>query len=74
MDVIIPSTRESMAARLGQVLYWVACGIGALIAAFGLYMLMTEPEIDRGASVAMIGSGGAVWLIGRACLYVLAGR
>jgi hypothetical protein len=61
-------------ARLGQVLYWAACGLAALIAATGAYILMTGPENDRGASVGMMGSSVVVWLIGRACLYVLAGR
>jgi hypothetical protein len=58
------------AARVGQAFYWIACGIAALITLF----LMSGPEIERPAAIMMMGAGGASWLIGRACRYLLAGR
>ena len=62
--------RRQMTARLGQVFYRVACGIAALITVF----LMSGPPIGREAALMMMVSGGVIWLIGRACHYLLAGR
>ena len=59
-----------MAARVGQAFYWIACGIAALITLF----LMSGPEIERPAAIMMMGAGGASWLIGRACRYLLVRR
>jgi len=65
-----------MAERLGRVFYWLGNGIvilWALLMAFALFM-------GRGAGEAQIILGIAaipvflIWVIGRACLYVLAGR
>ena len=36
--------------------------------------LMSGPEIERPAAIMMMGEGGASWLIGRACRYLLVGR
>lgn len=58
------------AARVGQAFYWIACGIAALMTLF----LMSGPEIERPAAIMMMGAGGASWLIGRACRYLLVGR
>jgi hypothetical protein len=35
---------------------------------------MSGPEIERSAALMMMGAGGATWLLGRACRYLLAGR
>ena len=59
-----------MAARLGQVFYWVACGIAALITLF----LISAPQIEREAALITMGAGALIWLVGRACRYLLAGR
>jgi hypothetical protein len=59
-----------MAARLGQAFYWAGCSIAALIAVF----LISGPEIDREAAQILMGSGGVIWLIGRACRYLFVGR
>ncbi len=67
-----------MAARLGNVLYWTASGIAALLAVFAVLSL--------GDAVFGTGSTGSaviwavmcsvaallVWLLGRAARYVLA--
>ena len=70
-----------MLARLGQVLYWAACGIAALCTAWGLFVfgiILVGGSTDPMATGLygtkwLIGAIGA-WLIGRATLYVLAGK
>jgi hypothetical protein len=64
-----------MAARFGEVLYWLGVIIAALLAALAAVGFIwgtgtTEPFAEI---VALI-MAGIVWLIGRACRYVLAGR
>ena len=65
--------RGSMLARLGNVLYWTGCLLGILlvVAAVALY---SDAPMDRLHSAIYIGLAVVVWLIGRACRYVLAGR
>jgi len=61
-----------MIARLGNVLYWMACGIAALLGALGAFEFFEHKN-----STAMIGLasfGLIVWLVGRACQYVLSGK
>jgi hypothetical protein len=61
-----------MIARLGNVLYWAACGVAALLGALGAYEFFVHKD-----SAAMIGLalfGLIVWLVGRACQYILAGK
>lgn len=63
-----------MVARLGNVLYWFASAVAVLALAGAAYSLAYG---QRGGDV-LAGLGAAfavlVWLIGRACRYVLAGR
>ena len=67
-----------MLARLGNVLYWTGCLLGILLvaAAVAFYSLAKRgtPEELLFISALLIGLGVVVWLIGRACRYVLAGR
>ena len=68
-----------MAARLGQVLYWVACGISVLlcliaVVAFSFAVLGLGSGSWWQLTVAGLGAivaAAAVWLIGRAVRYVL---
>jgi hypothetical protein len=66
-----------MAARLGNVLYWLGCALGVLT-------LLTIPfglAFPRGAFggvdfiyvVFVIIVASLIWLVGRACRYVLSG-
>lgn len=60
-----------MAARLGNVLYWLGCIIAWAIVVLGGVLCSTRP-----ACVLFIGSfvfAFTVWLVGRACRYALAG-
>jgi hypothetical protein len=63
-----------MAARLGNVLYWLGCGVAAVFALL-VALLIVGPGKDAvyyGSIYAVIAIGA--WLLGRACRYVLAGR
>ena len=67
---------RSMIARLGDVLYWAACILTALVAVFSLVGFVDSPmrQYDW-INLAFLGSIGlGVWLSGRALRYVLAGR
>jgi hypothetical protein len=61
----------SLLARLGVVLYWLGC-----LFAVGLLIIggATLYDQDYRAAGFIAASGVGFWLIGRACMYVLAGR
>jgi hypothetical protein len=61
----------SLLERLGVVLYWLSC-----LLAVGLLILGGAALYDHDYRVAgsMVTFGVGFWLIGRACMYVLAGR
>lgn len=62
-----------MTARLGNVLYWLGCGIAAAFAALWL-VVMTNPGNEWWVfSIIYGGLGLASWLLGRALRYILAG-
>ena len=61
-----------MAARLGNVLYWTACGIAALL----LLMAAATAIMGSGADIEFfiafeVAAAAGVWLLGRAIRYVL---
>jgi hypothetical protein len=62
-----------VAARLGQVLYWLAC-TGAALLALAAIAVFVAASGDGAATLMLSVSAALVWLFGRACLYVLAGR
>lgn len=65
-----------MAERLGQVIYWAACAIAAGLVTFGVFLAAAGNPAGGPLAVLAIcgGLGIAVWLAGRAALYVLAAR
>jgi len=64
-----------MVARLGDVLYWAASGVAALLAAFVLMVFMlADGKGEPIFQVLGVVIAGIIWLIGRACRYVLAGK
>jgi hypothetical protein len=66
-----------MIERLGQVIYWALSGLGVLIVLGSWVLLYNHADgiTDPGLGIVMsLIAGGICWLIGRACLYVLAGR
>jgi hypothetical protein len=66
-----------MLARLEDVLYWTGCLVGILLVAAAVAFYSSaaiKPAEVVLISALLIGLGAVVWLIGRACRYVLAGR
>jgi hypothetical protein len=68
----------SVVARLGNVLYWAANGLAALMATLGAlgFVIALINNAGEGMILApmMIALAVPVWLVGRACLYVMAGH
>jgi len=64
-----------MIVRLGNVLYWGFAGLAAILAAIGAFVALTTNGPDRIVIVSVLAGVAVVaWLVGRACLYVIAGR
>lgn len=70
-----------MTARLGQVLYWAGCGaavICAVPALMGLLVILgggsINPVVTGLFGLKWAAGSVGVFLIGRACRYVLAAR
>ena len=63
-----------MAARVGNVLYWLSCALAVVTAAIGavVWFNRTEPG-DVATVIILVMLAAIAWLIGRACRYVLAG-
>jgi hypothetical protein len=62
-----------MIERLGNVLYWLGCGLAVLLAGLAILMAWNAPEPVLAA--IFFGVPAVVsWLIGCASLYILAGR
>jgi hypothetical protein len=70
-----------MAAGLGNVLFWVAKAIAILLLVIGALLGWTEfmepafgPYSDYGPMALLLVVALGTWMLGRACLYGLAGR
>ena len=64
-----------MVTRLGDVLYWGASLIAGLLGLISAYAIVFGAGEDRFFIDAMLFVFAViVWLVGRACRYVLAGR
>ena len=66
-----------MPARLGNVLYWIGCILAVPIIGLAVLYWVAEGHAQTGGTVftVVIGIVGViVWLIGRACRYVLSGN
>jgi hypothetical protein len=62
-------------AQLGNVLYWAAAAVAIVLVVLAVLAYFTAT--GRGAlqsALLIVAFAGLVWLIGRAILYVLAGR
>ena len=62
-----------MLARLGDVLYWAGCLLAVLLVAADIAYYNLE-YIKLAELLLVIGIAVIVWMIARACRYVLAGR
>jgi hypothetical protein len=66
---------QSMAARLGNVLYRTACLLAVLWVAFILFITATLTVPDWTIATPIAAAGALIiWTIGWAVRYVLAGR
>lgn len=66
-----------MAARFGEVLYWLGAGVAILfaLAALGVFYMPSGNPVDLYITAGIFGGIALVaWLFGRACRYILAGR
>lgn len=66
-----------MFARLGNVLYWIGCGLAVLAIAGAIAVAVipsNNPHDKPAVPLFLAGIGLIVWLIGRGLKYILAGR
>jgi hypothetical protein len=56
-------TRVSAKSKLGQMIYWSACGVGAITLAAGLLAAFRSGEVDPLLVTFTFGIGA--WLVGR---------
>jgi hypothetical protein len=63
-------------ARLGDVLYWTTASLSALIIIVGIPAGLNEVAPDKRWTLFAVFFviAAVIWLLGRACRYVLAGR
>src|SRR5690349_7166080 len=70
-----PSRRPPMLERLGYVLYWLGSILALAIIAFAAWLILFLHASETWNVVVFFGGiAGAIWLIGRACRYVLSGN
>lgn len=62
-----------MATRLGNVIYWALGALGGLLIALAAYSIVAGTGDRTFGIVLFLVAGTALWLIGRACRYILAG-
>jgi hypothetical protein len=66
-----------MLERLGNILYWLGCGLATLITALGVYLGFDENTgAGRGWMVFAFCAVVAIlfWLVGRGCRYLFSGK
>jgi hypothetical protein len=65
-----------MAGRIGNVLYWLGCIVAGLSVLVGVAAYVEEHNKSGGLFVTgfFIVVALVVWLVGRACRYVLSGH
>lgn len=64
----------TMLARLGNVLYWLGCGLAAVVFITFMSEAFSGTRFQYEAAIAAVGFALVIWLIGRACRYVLNGN
>ena len=64
-----------MLSRLGQVLYWAGCAVAFVIVLAGVAVTFNTSDSNAWLATALAVIVALIaWLIGRAALYVLAGK
>lgn len=62
-----------MIERLANVIYWAACGFAVFAVLVTINLAFENTEEMRDILIAGAMSAAAIWLTGRACLYILVG-
>lgn len=65
-----------MIERLGNLVYWIGCGLAAAFVGFAIIFVATGANGQQWyiGFIMLVGLGLISWGIGRATRYVLAGR
>jgi hypothetical protein len=62
-------------SRLGDVLYWLCCVVALLVFAWGAWSEFGGTSADGPYLFALASVAAfAIWIIGRACRYILSGK
>ena len=56
--------------KLGELLYWMACWIAAIVAILGIMAVIQGDRQSRIGVMAFFGASAIIWLIGRAALFM----
>jgi len=56
--------------RLGELLYWMACWIAAIVALLGIMAVVQGDRQSRIGVIAFFTASAIIWLIGRAALFM----
>jgi len=56
--------------RLGELLYWMACWIAAIVAILGVTAVVQGDRQSRIGVIAFFIASAVIWLIGRAALFM----
>jgi hypothetical protein len=63
-----------MIARLGNVLYWAGCIFAVIIGGGGALIARNDTYNPWGMFLSFAVIAAVVWVIGKTCRYILAGR
>ena len=55
--------------KLGELLYWMACWIAAIVAILGVTALVQGDQQSRVGVISFFVSSAIIWLIGRTVLF-----
>jgi hypothetical protein len=62
-------------ARLGDVLYWIGCVFAAIVVVWGVVFCFRGDRADDPYLLSLVAVAAfAIWVIGRACRYILSGK
>ena len=66
--------RDRMAGRLGNIIYWTACGISGLALLLTVYVAVAAADGSALWATIYGASAVGIWLLGRAARYVLSAK
>jgi hypothetical protein len=62
-------------ARLGDVLYWIGCVLAAIVVVWGAVFCFAGDRADDPYLFSLVAVAAfSIWVIGRACRYILSGK